>query len=243
MSTYDRIARALIPDVDFHQNHYARTIGEIVSPGYDWLDLGAGSKMHDGYGVPSSEELASRAGFLIGIDLVVEHLRRNASLNAAVGGTGTSLPFRDASFDLVTANMVFEHLDDPLGVLVEVRRVLRPGGRLVFVTPNRLHPVFLFSSTFVPLEVQRRLAARIEGRAMEHIFPTFYRANSPGAIRGHAARAGLNVESLRVVRNLPFFRSPAPALVAECLFIRATAWGPLQVLGADLVCVLRRPPG
>jgi SAM-dependent methyltransferase len=43
-----------------------------------------------------------------------------------------ALPFEDASFDLVTAWSVFEHVSDPRPLLREVRRVLRPDG-VVFI--------------------------------------------------------------------------------------------------------------
>jgi len=42
-----------------------------------------------------------------------------------------SLPFADASFDVAVSTQVYEYLDDVPGALAEVRRVLRPGGRLL----------------------------------------------------------------------------------------------------------------
>jgi SAM-dependent methyltransferase len=48
------------------------------------------------------------------------------------------LPFADASFDAVICSQAIEHVPDPERVLAEVVRVLRPKGRAVFVTPNRL---------------------------------------------------------------------------------------------------------
>lgn len=46
-----------------------------------------------------------------------------------------AMPFADATFDLVIANHVLEHVDDDLRALREIRRVLRPGGRAVLQTP------------------------------------------------------------------------------------------------------------
>jgi SAM-dependent methyltransferase len=47
-----------------------------------------------------------------------------------------SLPFSDASFDVVVAGELLEHLRDPRGIVGEVRRVLRPGGTFVASVPN-----------------------------------------------------------------------------------------------------------
>lgn len=46
-------------------------------------------------------------------------------------GDAQALDLPEASFDLVTAHTLISHVDDPVGVLEEARRVLRPGGTLV----------------------------------------------------------------------------------------------------------------
>jgi SAM-dependent methyltransferase len=45
-------------------------------------------------------------------------------------GRAEALPFADASFDTVVSGLVFCSVDDPAAGLAEIRRVLRPGGRL-----------------------------------------------------------------------------------------------------------------
>jgi SAM-dependent methyltransferase len=49
-----------------------------------------------------------------------------------------ALPFERASFDSVISVQSIEHVPDPENAMAEVARVVRPGGRAVFVTPNRL---------------------------------------------------------------------------------------------------------
>lgn len=62
-------------------------------------------------------------------------------------------PFKDEEFDLVIFTEIFEHLGvDPLGVLREIRRILKPSGILILSTPNlyTLHKIimFLFGRSF-----------------------------------------------------------------------------------------------
>ena len=46
------------------------------------------------------------------------------------------LPFNEESYDIITMNSVIEHLHNPHNIMSEMRRVLKPGGHLVLITPN-----------------------------------------------------------------------------------------------------------
>lgn len=50
-------------------------------------------------------------------------------------GDACAMPFYDCSFDLVLATDVIEHLDDDVGALREIVRVLRPGGHVLITVP------------------------------------------------------------------------------------------------------------
>jgi SAM-dependent methyltransferase len=67
---------------------------------------------------------------------VVERL--NSSGGIAQTSEISDLPFKDVTFDLVTAFDVVEHVENDLQVFAELTRVLKPGGRLIFSVP--LHP-------------------------------------------------------------------------------------------------------
>jgi 2-polyprenyl-3-methyl-5-hydroxy-6-metoxy-1,4-benzoquinol methylase len=60
-------------------------------------------------------------------------------------GSGCALPFDAATFDAVLASNVIEHVEDPLALVGEVKRVLRPGGIVYIDGPNRFSPKFLWS--------------------------------------------------------------------------------------------------
>jgi len=99
------------------------------------LDIGCGA----GYG---TAELASRARLAIGIDSAPEAIVHAKSAYALqnvnfLPASATALPFRDESFELVTAFEVIEHLTDWRVLLSEARRVLHSDGIFLVSTPNK----------------------------------------------------------------------------------------------------------
>jgi ubiquinone/menaquinone biosynthesis C-methylase UbiE len=64
----------------------------------------------------------------------LEHKLVGHSLPArVVRAPAEELPFEDQSFDFVVSTLVLCTVDDPVRALGEIRRVLRPGGQLVFL--------------------------------------------------------------------------------------------------------------
>ena len=74
-----------------------------------------------------------------GIDLTPAMLERARQLQAEKGVTNVTwtqgdvlpLPFPDASFSIVTSRFAFHHFLDPLAVMGEMKRVCRPGGKVI----------------------------------------------------------------------------------------------------------------
>src|ERR1700730_14392130 len=150
-----------------------------------------------------------------------------------VRGTGEQLPFAGDSFDLVVCIWVLEHLRSPASVLCEARRVLRPGGHFVFLTPNLRNPLLAFNRLGRALpQLQRRLVPRLYGRVEADTFPVQYRANTVGAIRTLAEQSDLRIADLRVVPD-PTYLAFNPlmfraSVVSEGLLPRS--WG-VHLLG------------
>ena len=73
-----------------------------------------------------------------GVDISPDALKfcRERGLNNVKLGAAESLPYDDHEFDLVTAFDVVEHMDDDVAGLREMRRVLRPGGRVLLFVPT-----------------------------------------------------------------------------------------------------------
>lgn len=105
--------------------------------------------------------------------------------------------FPNGHFDSVTMNHVIEHVPDPIGLLTECCRVLRPGGKLVIATPNiRSLGVQVFGEYWRGLEIPR------------HLF-----LFSPRALRACAEAAGLAIQDLRTTANMGRFIWAASRLI------------------------------
>jgi SAM-dependent methyltransferase len=105
------------------------------------FQTGRASILDVGCGTGANLELLAHYGDAEGVDISGDALEfcRARGLQKVRLGAAETLPYEDGSFDLVTALDVVEHLDDDVGGLKEMRRVLKPGGRaLLFV------PAFMF---------------------------------------------------------------------------------------------------
>jgi SAM-dependent methyltransferase len=136
--TGERVIPGLV-DPDLLNEHVARyrfaaRFADVLKQPARVLDSGCGS----GYG---TAELAGAAA-VVGIDIsadAVAHASRAFSRPGVhfIQGACESLPFAGASFDLLVAFEVIEHLDGWRQMLAEARRVLRPSGVLLVSTPNK----------------------------------------------------------------------------------------------------------
>jgi SAM-dependent methyltransferase len=88
----------------------------------------------DGYGVEPASQGFEKS-FLAAKTLFVEN---GLDASRIIDASGENLPFPDGFFDFVYSANVLEHTADPLQVLREAVRVLKPGGILHFEIPNYL---------------------------------------------------------------------------------------------------------
>lgn len=123
-------------DPDLRNEHIARyCFAEPLVAGKRVLDAGCGV----GYG---AARLALAGGAAVGLDNSAEAVRQACADHQHVPfvvGDCASMPFPAASFDLVVAFEVIEHLARQSDLLSEAARVLAPEGLLVVSTPNRAY--------------------------------------------------------------------------------------------------------
>jgi ubiquinone/menaquinone biosynthesis C-methylase UbiE len=166
-------------------------------------------------------------------------MKRHEGIHDLVAANIEQLPFPDRSFDLVSANMVVEHLERPLDVLHEILRILKPGGTFVFHTPNYRDPLMQLAA-ITPQRVRNMVVRFFEGRAEEDIFPAFYRLNTLQKIMEAAQSAGFEGRDLKLVSTSALTMMLGPLAVPELLWIRLTQMNAFAGLRPNIVAVLAK---
>jgi SAM-dependent methyltransferase len=159
---------------------YAR-VNALLDPSMAILDFGAGRGAGAEDPVPYRRELRSLRGkvkWVIGVD-VDPVVLENPLLDEAHVLSENQIPLGESSVDLVLADYVFEHLENPVPTSREIARILKPGGWVCARTPNRWGYIGL-GSALIPGSLQTRVVSKVQGsaRQREDIFPTRYRLNS-----------------------------------------------------------------
>ncbi|WP_427893137.1 methyltransferase domain-containing protein [Kribbella sp. GL6] len=131
---YNEFAEAYSTDNETNllNGHYERPAmlnlaGDVT--GRRILDVGCGAG-------PLAAALRDRGAIMTGFDqssAMVELARRRLGddIDLTVGDLAEPLPYDDAAFDDVVASLVLHYLEDWTKPLAELRRVLKPGGRLI----------------------------------------------------------------------------------------------------------------
>jgi len=191
---YDVMNRAMTVGLDRRWRRLA--VREVVWPGDRVLDVCCGTG-------DLAVEAEWRGGRVVGLDFserMLERARRKSSTVEWVQGDALSLPFGDGTFDAATVGFGVRNLEDLELGLRELRRILRPGGRLAVleITQPRgpLRPFFR-----IWLDVLVPLAGKIlpGGKAYTYLPASIQRFPGPEDLSAALGSAGFGDVSFRLL--------------------------------------------
>ena len=226
-ATYERLctrayalARAkLAPDTRNSQYVYREALSEALQAKGRWLDLGCGHDFLPSWMSQDERALDLEGWTTVGIDKDLSSIAQHHGLRCRVLGDIEQLPFRNRTFNLITANMVLEHVLNPVALFTEIGRVLQDQGMLIVHTPNGSGYTTVITR-LIPKPLIVPLARLLLQRERADVYPAFYRANSIDTLKEAAREAGLSLDAFRYIQSSPQLVRLPPLMAVELMLIR-----------------------
>ena len=183
-------------------------IGRIVPADAEVLELGPGPTN------ACSDFLHRTFAAVDGLD-IDEDIKNNPSLRECFVFDGGKWPIQDGKYDAIVSNYVFEHVGDVRGMASEALRVLKPGGLILFRTPNLWHYVSMVSR-LTPHWFHEMVSNRIRNLPSDSHdpYPTYYRLNTRRACREVFSKA-----DFEEVEIITIEKDPSYGMSSKLLFV------------------------
>jgi SAM-dependent methyltransferase len=190
------------------------------------LDVGCG------FG-KNAHRFADGMGRYIGLNIDAEELAKARATHPDPrfefyqGDAMDMRPIADGSVDLVVMIFVLEHIADPPRLWRELRRVLRPGGGVLFVAPNLMNASSVVIK-WLPDSARLRLKRFLTGKDEPPDYPIYYRCNTVGRMDRMGAEFGFERDQLEMTSSLGYLFAFPGFFAWHRLMDRATAIGALR---------------
>ncbi len=189
-----------------HLHPYRRleaVLSDEIKPGMQVLEQGCGRT------APLLKKYRHVGAKLHGVDMV-DFTSDHSDIHLLKSSI-EDLPFQAEEFDLIFSRSVMEHVERPEHAFREAFRVLRKGGRWVFLTPNRWDYVSIIAR-LIPNRFHGKVVNLTEGREEEDVFPVVYKANSWWQIDSACKHTGFRIKSFDYLGQDPQYFGFSPLL-------------------------------
>lgn len=149
------------------------------------LDLGSGDGTFSAPLSDKGREIFCVDPSFVALNRILKRQRKNMH---PINAEGTRLPFPDNFFDGILFIFVIEHLENPIDVLIEIKRVLKPTGQLVISTDSKFYYKYI--------RILTELAQYGHYRPND---PTHVNLMTPKELRNLTKLSGFNIDNEELV--------------------------------------------
>jgi SAM-dependent methyltransferase len=213
-------------------NLYRNLIDSYVTSKTRILDVGCG---HGDFLKPVHTETLHSYG----LDPDKDALAKNTFIKNKTVGTVEKLPFESNFFDLVVSAWVLEHLADPKQAFEEIFRVLKPDGKVIFLTPN-VWNYNVWIIRIIPEKFHDFLTRKLYNRQEHDTYPKQYRINSVKKITKTLEPIGFKKSQLVLNGDPSYISFNTMLFKFACLLEKIMNWKPLQFAKVHIIGVYEK---
>jgi SAM-dependent methyltransferase len=195
-SLSEKLKNRFFRDEDHPYRIFERLIHSHLKADHVLLDAGCGR------GAPVISKFIGKAKRVIGVELVDFTPKARESGVELLNNDLSQINVDSECVDIVISRSVLEHIPDIEPVYMEIHRILKPGGKFLFLVPNLWDYVSLVSY-FTPNKFHAWIVTKLEGRSGLDTFPTFYKSNSRASVTKLASQTGFKMNSFVYVGQYP----------------------------------------
>lgn len=236
---YGFAKRTIVPSLDYSQTIYEKVLTSDIPAGANWLDVGCGHHLLPQWRLAEEKELFAKTKHIVGMDYDFPSLLKHRTIAQRIQATADRLPLAENYFDVATANMVVEHLDNPRIQFAEINRVLKPNGIFIFHTVNE-SGYFARMRKIVPETLVKKLSRLLDGRPADDVFKVHYKANREETITALARETNFTVEKIKLISSDAVFALVPPLAVTELLFIKLLMRNSFRRWRTNIIVILRK---
>lgn len=239
MKIYWILERIFVPTLKSSQARYEDLLKSYVNPDIEWLELGCGHHILPPWRLKAEKDLINRCKAIIGVDYDFLSLKKNQNILLKARCNISNIPFQCNYFDLITSNMVVEHIENPEVQFSEINRVLKQNGFFIFHTPNDLGYVTLFGR-LIPDIIKKLLIYILQGRKEEDVFKTYYRANNKKKILKLASRNGFKIKEIEMANSSAQFSVVPPLALVELIWMKILMLDKFKSFRPYIIAILEK---
>ncbi len=185
------------PPSDHPYRYYDTVVENFVNQESTILDIGCGRT------APNLKKYLGRAKRLIGIE-VIPFTETIDGIELYTHDIIDMSSVESDSVDVVFCRSVMEHITDADGAYKEVLRILKPGGRFVFLTAN-FYDYASIIAHIIPNRFHASIVKATEGREEEDTFPTAYACNTKRKVLSLCEEHGFDVAEFKYMGQYPCY--------------------------------------
>jgi len=170
-----------------------------------------------------------------GVDPDKEALDKKTLIKNKAVGVVENLPFKSNFFDLVVSEWGLEHLPDTQKAFRKIYRVLKPGGKVIFLTPN-IWNYNVWIILAIPNRFHDFFTRKLYGRQEGDTYPVRYKINSVKKIAETLEPMGFKKSQIILNGDPSYISLNKPLFAIACLFekvldLRPFNFGKVHLIG------------